>query len=274
MAANNDSSSEGERASWARRHSWRNWNTVERVLAALAALIAVITGVVVAAKFFTKETPMEKEQALVQTLRPGQAFTRATQIMKESPHYSRNLPSGNTLYQYDREWERIQLLVNPSSGEVLSVGIYADNLEFQPKIKSAVGEVTLNRDPLFEFGNPTFAFGSCGAHTSSYYEAHPNMAGAGGGGSAALGVTDSKRGSVEIMQGVCGVLWPGRELECIPNSFEAANSGPVRQIECLSSPQVVDLRKKVKVTSVILSRESQLTADMFNNPYEVARGNQ
>lgn len=277
MAANDESNDESrdgeERASWSRRHSWRNWNTVERVLGALAALIAVITGVVLGVKFFTKPSSMEKEQALVQKLRPGQTVARVTQIMKESPHYSRSLPSGNVLHQYDREWERIQLLVNPSSGEVLSVEIFADSMEFHPKLKSAVGEVVLNRAPVSSFGDPAYAFGGCGAHSGSYYEAHPNMPGAAGGGSAVVGVTDSHRGSLEIMQGACGLLGPGHELACLPGSFEQADAAPVGQIDCLSSPQAVNMRKKVKVTSVILSREPQLSSDMFMNPYEVAKGN-
>ncbi len=69
------------------------------------------------------------------------------------------------------------------------------------------------------------------------------------------------------------MLGPGHELECLPGSFEQADAAPVGQIDCLSSPQAVNMRKKVKVTSVILSREPQLSSDMFMNPYEVAKGN-
>ncbi|MCX4720002.1 hypothetical protein OG818_30225 [Streptomyces virginiae] len=261
--------SERDRSSWARRHSWRNWNTLERVLAGLAALIAVITGAVVTVKHFTKETPLETEQALLQELRPGETFTRATEIMKEKPHYRMPLLSGNVIYQYDRDWERVQLLVNPT-GEVLSVGVFVHDVKFQPKIRIGARDAVLNRDTFAELGLPGFAFGSCGAHSSSYHEAYPNVANAGGGGSFAVGVTDSHRGELTTPGG-CAV--PLDRLECVQSSFEEVPATTEGNAECLDASRAADFRKSLKVNSVIVSRESNLSSDMFQNPYVVSRGN-
>ncbi|WP_369779883.1 hypothetical protein [Streptomyces sp. R33] len=269
METNDDQGGEGQRSSWARRHSWRNWNTVERVLAGLAALIAVITGVAVTFKYITKETPLEKEKALIQKLRPGETFTRAIEIMKEKPHYKMPLPSGNTIHQYDREWERVQLLVSPT-GEVLSVGIFVHNRKFQPEIKIGTARAVLNRDTFDKFGLPMFAFGSCAVHSSSYYEGYSGVANAGGGGSHAVGVTDSHRGELNTAGG-CSV--PLDQLECVQSEYEQVATLKEWDVKCLDSNQGAHFRNSLKINSVVVSRELSLSSDMFQNPYIVSKGN-
>jgi hypothetical protein len=59
---------------------------------------------------------------LVEQLRPGQTLDRAIEIMDDKPHYTQRLASGNRIYQYNRTWERIQLLVDSDNISVLSVG--------------------------------------------------------------------------------------------------------------------------------------------------------
>src|SRR4051812_17572991 len=52
--------------------------------------------------------------------------------MGDKPDYTQRLTSGNRIYQYNRKWERIRLLVDPDNISVLSIGIFADRTDFRP----------------------------------------------------------------------------------------------------------------------------------------------
>ncbi|WP_406498723.1 hypothetical protein OHB06_51540 [Streptomyces sp. NBC_01604] len=201
------------------RHG-RKWKTVARLLEALAALIAVIGGAVWVAHELTRDSPVEKEQKLVEQLRPGQTLDRAIEIMDDKPHYTQRLASGNRVYQYNRKWERIQLLVDPDNISVLSVGIFADRTDFRPSFPLGTDtQLTINRTPYGEvLGDPSRVFGGCGVHSGSYFEAH-SLGETGVGRIIAVGIHDSFRGDTS-MASPCGGLQKApdcrRRLKCEP----------------------------------------------------------
>ncbi|AZP22824.1 hypothetical protein EJC51_46400 [Streptomyces aquilus] len=251
----------------------RKWKTAERLLASLAALIAVIGGAVVAVKWVTQDKPVEKEQRLVEQLRPGQTLERAIEIIGDKPHYSEGLRSGNRLYQYNRKWERVQLLVDPDNISVLSVGIFADNTDFRPSFRLGGAHLTINRTPYAEAPGepPAFVFGGCGAHSGDYFEGRPDLALAAGGGSIAVGIHDSHRGSV-TMDPVCAAL-QAVPKGCVPGSFEEVDPSPGMGTECLTSAPAGAFRKATAVAAAIITKQVELTQDMFHSPYVLAGGN-
>lgn len=248
------------------RHG-RKWKTAERLLAALAALIAVIGGVLWVTQRITRESPVEKERKQVEQLRPGQTFARAIEIMDDEPHYTEKLASGNRIYQYIRKWERIQLLVDPDDISVLSVGIFADSTDFRPSFRLGNTRLTINRTPYTEAPGepPYFVFGSCGAHSGSYFEGHPSLSFASGGGSVAVGIHDAHLGSVS-MDPVCAALQRAPE-DCVPSDFKDVDPSPGLHAECLTSAPAGDFRKSTAIAAVIMTNEGELTQDMFQPPY-------
>ncbi|MEU3740014.1 hypothetical protein AB0E78_23455 [Streptomyces sp. NPDC032198] len=250
----------------------RKWNTVERLLGALAALIAVIGGGVWAVRRITQDSPVEEEQQLVEQLRPGQTFDRTTEIMDDKPHYTQRLPSGNRVYQYNRKWERIQLLVDPDNISVLSVGIFADRKDFRPSFPlGRAGELTLNRTPYEQVygGRPSQVFGSCGVHSGDYFEAYSDQNELTAGRRLAVGVHESARGNTDILA-VCKGLGKAPE-DCVPSDLQPADASPGTQ--CLTSAPAGNFRKTTAITAYVVSKQSEWTDDMFQSPYVVAGGN-
>ncbi|MCL8017930.1 hypothetical protein [Streptomyces sp. AS02] len=266
-------SERGANSPEAGRHG-RKWKTAERLLAALAALIAVIGGAVVVVKWITEDKPVERERKLVEQLRPGQTLERAIEIMGDKPHYSQGLASGNRLYQYNRKWERVQLLVDPDNISVLSVGIFADSTDFRPSFQRGSAQLTINRTPYAEAPGelPAFVFGGCGAHSGDYFEGHPNLSNASGAGSIAVGIHDSHRGSVS-MAPVCVAL-QAAPRGCVPGSFKDIDPSPGLHAECLTSVPAGDFRKTTAIAAAIITNESELTEDMFQSPYIAVSGNE
>ncbi|MFD9863419.1 hypothetical protein [Streptomyces alboflavus] len=252
------------------RHG-RKWKTAERLLGALAALIAVIGGVVWVVHRVTMDSPVEKEEELVEQLRPGQTLDRATEIMDDKPHYTQRLASGNRIYQYNRKWERIQLLVDPDNISVLSVGIYADRKEFRPSFPLGPTRLTLNRTPYANVGEPSQLFGYCGVHSRNYIEVHSSLPEMAGVTSIAVGIHDSFRGNTS-MNPVCGGLRDAPD-GCIPDEFQQADASTPINTECLTSAPAGDFRKSTAITAFVVTKQLDLTGDMFQSPYVVAGGN-
>lgn len=249
----------------------RKWKTAERLLAALAALIAVIGGAVWVVQRITGDSPVEKEQKLVEQLRPGQTLDRATEIMDDRPHYTQRLASGNRVYQYNRKWERIQLLVDPDNISVLSVGIFADRADFRPSFP--LGErarLTINRTPYDRvFDQPSQVFGSCGVYSGSYFEVHSSLPESAGGRSIAVGIHYSFRGNTS-MSTVCGGLQKAPD-GCVP--IEQSDVSPRNHPECLTSAPAGDFRKNTAITAFVVTKQGELTEDMFQSPYVLVGGN-
>lgn len=136
------------------------------------------------------------------------------------------------------------------------------------EMAEADGATTPSRpEPL---GEPAFVFGYCGAHSGSYYEGHPSLANAAGGGSIAVGVHESGRGNIRM--NMCRAL--GASQACAPSSFEQADSSPGAHATCLTYSAEGDFRKNTAIAAVIATKQAGLISDMFQSPYEVAGGNE
>jgi hypothetical protein len=198
----------------------RAWQRVLQVFAVLDA-VGTLTGLVVVGNglvnhFVTSSESYKRDQEerLVARLAPGQDWLRIVQLIGSSPDYHRRLPSGNTLYQYQRPWENLQVVVDPD-GRVLSVGVYAISTDFHPTLRlgdSPGYPVTLNRSPVvFPEERPTAANGYCGAHKAGYFEAYYPMANAYGGRNLVSGVSDATTTAVDVgdackIADICGSL--------------------------------------------------------------------
>ncbi|MER7576645.1 hypothetical protein [Streptomyces sp. NPDC126514] len=253
------------------RHG-RKWKTVERLLGALAALIAVIGGGVWAVQTIAKDTAVEKEQKLVQQLRPGHTLDRAIEIMNDKPHFTKRLASGNRLYQYNRKWERIQLLVDPDNITVLSVGVYADRTEFLPSFSFGPLRLTINRTPYAKAFVGDRMFGYCGVHSSSYFEYQERLPDAAEAGSLAVGIHESGRGNTS-MRPVCAGLGKAPDDCVLPSEFKEADASTSDRTACLTSPPAGAFRKSVPIAALVVTKQPEMTEDMFQPPYEVSLGN-
>lgn len=91
-------------------------------------------------------SPMLAEQHLVSQLIPGYEYDRLQQIIGSYPDEKIPLPSGNTVYQFNRTWEYLDLLVN--NGRVLSVGVAAKTRDFRPTLYDDGTPLTVNGPPI------------------------------------------------------------------------------------------------------------------------------
>ncbi|WP_406387296.1 hypothetical protein [Streptomyces sp. NBC_00887] len=250
------------------RHG-RKWKTVERLLGALAALIAVIGGALWVFQWAAEDSPVEKEQNLVEQLMPGLTLDRAAEIMDDKPHYTQRLASGNRVYQYNRKWERIQLLVDPDNISVLSVGVFADSTDFRPSFPlGRKHQLTLNRTLYDEIGEPSVLFGDCGVHSGSYFEAHSLLEGA-PAAIVAVGIHQSFRGDSETNP-ACGFKnLPG----CVPHDFKAAEALTGDHTTCLTSAPEGAFRRSTPIAAFVATKQVELSDDMFQSPYVVGGGN-
>ncbi|MFG2525691.1 hypothetical protein [Streptomyces sp. NPDC048527] len=250
------------------RHG-RKWKTAERLVGALAALFAVAGGVAWGVQWISRDSPVEKEEKLVEQLRPGQTLERTTEIMDDKPHYSQRLESKNRIYQYNRKWERIQLLVDPDNITVLSVGIYADKKDFRPSFLHGYAHLTINRttyEQALGDTEPSFVFANCGVHSGSYFEGYLGLGETAGASDIAVGVHDSFRGNVS-MEPPCGSIQAAPE-GCVPVALEVK-----KHPECLTSAPAGNFRKSTPIAALVLTKQLKLTDDMFQSPYVVAGGN-
>jgi hypothetical protein len=135
----------GEEASPERR----GWKITERgnlLLGIVTALIAVAGSIYTGVSYLlssTAEHKIQKEQKLVQRLIPGTEFERIKQKLRAQPDYSFKLPSGNTIYQYERKWETLQFVKDPA-GATVSTGVYSKSPDFHAAWTLGSGGITLN----------------------------------------------------------------------------------------------------------------------------------
>lgn len=188
---------------------------------------------------------MEKEQRLVEQLRPRQTLDRATEILDDKPHYTQRLKSANRIYQYNRKWERIQLLVDRDNFSVLSVGVFADRVDFRPSFRlSSRSQLTLNRTTCGDevLGEPFRVFGSCGVYSGSYFEVLGYLAESASGRVIAVGMHNSFRGNIN-MGSQCVALNEVPE-DCVPPRYQRS---PWRHTAS-EQPRVPDLPSRRQVS--------------------------
>jgi hypothetical protein len=138
------------------------------------AAIATIIGVAIAALAYLgvqlihsqpaakpSATPaIVHEEKLVSLLKPGDDYAKMAQIIGAVPDAYEQLKSGHTLYQFDRPWEYIDLVVY--QGSVLSVGIIAKNPAFKPILHEGSISLVPNGAPIVRQASGLLVFGASG----------------------------------------------------------------------------------------------------------------
>jgi hypothetical protein len=239
------------------------WQTLQRAFAVLGALstlaplIAVGIGLVNHFVTSTETYKREQEERLVSRLVPGQDSLRIVQIIGGTPDYGRKLPSGNTLYQYRRQWEDLQLLVDPD-GRVLSVGVYAISTDFHPALRLGGYPLTLNRSQVvFPQERPAVANGYCGARPTTPCPTRTRAQ------SLVSGVSDATSTAVDVHD-VC-------KIADVCQIFLQDNEVSAQYVNCVvASPEPSRLRSHLTASVLIVTAPGQdVIGDMLWPPDDV-----
>jgi len=191
-------------------HHYHRSGRVYTVVGVIAALAAVVVPVAFLGHHLYVSSPAQRraeEQRRVERLVPGETYEHLRATFGASPDYSFKLPTGNVIHQFEREWETVQVLENPS-GMVLSVGLYAKDSRFRPVV--ALGGVRIelnsatpaNAVPGFP---PVAAIGYCGAHKAGYLEAHYPLPNAMGARNVVVGAGNAETDRISVTA-LCGDL--------------------------------------------------------------------
>jgi len=114
-------------------------------------------------------------------------------------------------------------------------------------------------------------FGYCGVHSSSYFEYHESLPEFAEAGSAAVGIHDSYRGNTSVNP-VCAGLRKAPD-DCVPSEFKEADASTPDHTACLTSAPAGDFRKSAPIAALVVTKQLEMTEDMFQSPYEVTLGN-
>ena len=175
-------------------------------------------------------SPMLSEEHMISLLIAGDNYIRLQQIIGAEPDMQRTFKSGNTLYQFDRPWEYIDLLV--SAGRVLSVGVYAETTAFKATLNDGGVPITVNVSKLGGPGATVGATGNCGGNIgASFFEGFTGAM-ANGQSSLVLGWVNSR--TMTIPQPACAAVFPLNRCSKLDN-FTSLSLG---FLECLNSSKI------------------------------------
>lgn len=149
--------------------SW--WLGIGVIVTGLAAIVATVLTLVTNDQHTAKSisrSPMLDEQGMVSLLIAGDDYAKLSEIIGRNPDVHYRLRSGNTMYQYNRTWEYIDLLVD-STGRVLSVGIYTKTTSFKPTLDAGGYSIKLNGPSIVDQASAVGAFGNCGGNMALYF---------------------------------------------------------------------------------------------------------
>jgi hypothetical protein len=194
-----------------RRGYHLSWGPIEKtaaILGGLAALVALIVYAANVINHFRAPRPPSKlqvEEKMTGQLVAGEDYARVSHIIGVPADYQVKLASGNRLYQYERHWETLQLVVGPS-GKVLSVGVYAKTPVFRPRILlgTTSGRISLNKSmssqhfPILSSLLPDRMNAYCGAHKAGYFEAYDDLPNALAARSVVVGISDAETSLINV----------------------------------------------------------------------------
>jgi hypothetical protein len=241
------------------------------LLGALAAALALVVGLPKLFHHPHYSSPLLVEEEMVGQLVAGMDYARLRHVIGVAADYSAKLSSGNELYQYERNWESLQLLVS-QSGRVLSVGIYAKTTNFQPKVRFATAGDTLTlNEPVnaLAFIGPYGMNAYCGAHKAGYFLAYPLQPAALGASGFVIGASDAE--APMNIYPACSMerLFPRCRLP--PPSSLYSNNMSASYASCVFSSSIGRRAFAKIVPSVIIVTTPQqgITSDMLYPPDEV-----
>ncbi len=239
------------------------------VIASLISVIAAFIGVVIHVQNSGAAHQRHMEEKMVSQLTAGKEYERLAQIIGSAPDHKMNLASGRTLYQYERRWEVIQLLVD-RSGDVVSIGVYGKDKAFHANfrlggVKIILGETFIGK-ALPDDDIPSAANVYCGAHKAGYFEAYSELPLALGGDNIVLGISDIQT----IVETVGYDLKPVCTLALLPQCTPPSGNNVVSAgyARCLlRNSKARQFRRSLPLSVVIIAAPGQeITPDMLIPP--------
>ena len=192
---------------------WLGIGAIAAVIAiggAVAAVLAILPTdqhATQGVKHSSASSTMLSEQHMISLLIAGDNYARLQQIIGVEPDLQQAFKSGTTLYQFNRTWEYIDLLVK--GGRVLSVGVYARSPSFKPVLDADGFFVTVNGSSIVRqtrYSDAIGAVGNCGPSDigASFFEGF-SLPMANEQSSIILGWVDL--GSMPIPQSACAAVF-------------------------------------------------------------------
>jgi hypothetical protein len=240
------------------------------VIGAMSALVGLVTVIVAGVQHLKSSSQgRHAEERMVGRLAPGHGLKRLAEIIGSTADRELRLRSGNTLAQYERQWETIQLLADPA-GAVISGGVYAKKPDFHPKIIVGRSKLILGRTRMggVSLGQPPSAAGAyCGAHQAGYFEEYEDVSIGDGGDSVVVGLSDVHSSGIDVAD-ACSLAQLPR---CSPPLDNAGGNVMSASYEsCLRrSSAAQDLRNAMPISVVIITPLQKITPDMLHLPDNV-----
>lgn len=210
-------------------------------------------------------SPIHSEENLVSQLVPGYEYDRLQQIIGAFPDIKIPLPSGNTMYQFNRQWEYIDLLVN--DGRVLSVGVVGRTKNFRPTLYDDGTSVTVNGPPIAQQVNYSSIAGANGECATSgisfFYEGFP-IGSPLHDISVVLGWDDTPLAAT-VPTSVCSAFIAGNKCD----EFDQTTSGlSLKYSNCLNGLGLLQGIGRLSPSVVVVTAPGQsIIPDMLNVAY-------
>jgi hypothetical protein len=210
---------------------------------------------------------MLSEQHMVGLLIAGDNYSRLQQIIGAQPDLQQTFKSGTTLYQFNRPWEYIDLLVK--GGHVLSVGVYAKSIRFKPVLDASGFLVTVNGSPIAQqarySSSAIGAVGNCGQSDigSSFFEGFA-LPMANEQSSLILGWVDL--GSMPIPHPACTAVFFAKGLhpaKC--DKLENFEQLTPDFLDCLNSSKIgQEIRELSPAVAIVTAPYQRVLPEMFD----------
>jgi len=176
---------------------------------------------------------------MVSLLIAGDTYARLQQIIGPLPDMQQTFKSGDTLYQFNRPWEFIDLLV--SDGRVLSVGVYAKTAAFKATLDASGYSVTVNGPSVQQQANGNSAagaVGNCGGNIGASLFEGFTLPMAGQVSSFVLGWVQSRW--LDIPQAACAAVFPLNKCDKLDSISDGLSRGFVDCLNSSSTGQRID----------------------------------
>lgn len=197
-------------------------------------------------------SPILSEEHMVGLLIAGDTYARLQQIIGPLPDMQQTFKSGDTLYQFNRRWEFIDLLV--SDGRVLSVGVYAKTTVFKATLDASGYSVTVN-GPIFRQqangASALGAVGNCGGNIGASLFEGFGLPMANQQSSFVLGWVQSRW--LNIPQAACAAVFPLNKCDKL-DSFAGLSPG---FLACLNNSHIGQGIKALSPSVVIVTAPEQ-----------------
>jgi hypothetical protein len=204
------------------------------------------------------------EEELIGTIALSMSHSQIEDIFKEKPYEQKISASGNHIYQFDRDWEFVQVLANRDE-TTISLGIHLKDPDFRPAKFSGWG--TPFGESIDSFvkreGEPSRVDADCGMSGATYY----------------LAIYDIEDRPHDYQHVAIGAVDEGQDTDS-----KVAFSGPCEMEKYspnCNPPNVVNpeepglptcideatMRKQAKISTVIVTRGNQsITSEMLCRP--------